>query len=65
MCAVCAVTNPELIKFRKGHLSVVSNKKHESAIVIDFNKGSNAVIATEINAEKVRGLYLDMLKFYQ
>jgi non-specific riboncleoside hydrolase len=65
MCAVCALTNPEIIKFRKGHLSVISNKKDESAITIDFDKAPNAVIAAEIDAEKVRKLYLEMLKFYK
>ena len=64
MTAVCALTNPELIKFRRGNLSIVSNKQNQAAIEVDFTKPANATVAAGINVTKFRLLYLRMLKHY-
>jgi non-specific riboncleoside hydrolase len=65
MTAVCVLTNPELIKFRRANLSVISNKQNQAAIEADFTKTPNATVAVEINVAKFRMLYLKMLKYYR
>jgi non-specific riboncleoside hydrolase len=65
MTAVCALTNPELIKFRPANLSVVSNKQKQAAIEVSYDKPPNATAAAEIDVQKFRKLYLTMLRYYK
>jgi inosine-uridine nucleoside N-ribohydrolase len=79
MCAVCYLTNQDIIKTKKANIFIVKNKQNQSAIEVRFNNTPDApttkpaisptptaaTVATEIDIIKLRELYLSMLEFYK